>query len=150
MGSKIMPRLLLVCWLATAHGLQRPQVFRRRATHSAGVLRNPHAETALRAAADDRSETVKRLNDLFYAGGDDEADGGELADLPLWRVQWNALPGERQVYNVHVPHYTSMFERLVRRPRPWFFGHFYLPGGSENLRNPELSLIHISEPTRPY
>lgn len=140
MGSKIMPRLLLVCWLATAHGLQRPQVFRRRATHSAGVLRNPHAETALRAAADDRSETVKRLNDLFYAGGDDEADGGELADLPLWRVQWNALPGERQVYNVHVPHYTSMFERLVRRPRPWFFGHFYLPGGSENLRNPEYVL----------
>lgn len=134
MGSKIseMSRLLLVCWLATAHGLLQPRTY--------GLQQQLGRSAPLRAAADDRSETVKRLNDLFYSGGDDAADGGELADLPLWRVQWNALPGERQVYNVHVPHYTSMFERLVRRPRPWFFGHFYLPGGSENLRNPEYVL----------
>ena len=70
--------------------------------------------------AEDRAEQIKKLNDMFYgtsttttdpdastdstdaaSAADDAAD--PLADLPLWRVQWNALPGERQV-QVHVPH----------------------------------------------
>jgi hypothetical protein len=80
--------------------------------------------------AEDRAEQIKKLNDMFYgtsttttdAAGDASTDSSAadasnpLADLPLWRVQWNALPGERQVYNVHVPHYTALFEKLVRRP----------------------------------
>jgi len=74
--------------------------------------------------AEDRAEQIKKLNDMFYgtsttttdadtdastdaaSAADDATD--PLADLPLWRVQWNALPGERQVYNVHVPHYTAL------------------------------------------
>lgn len=31
------------------------------------------------------------------------------------------------------PHYVHMFEGLFSRPRPWQFGHLYLPGGSRNL-----------------
>ena len=100
-------------------------------------------------AEEDRSETVKRLNDLFYQATEEESVPDDpLADLPLWRVQWNALPGERQVYNVHVPHYTDMFERLVRRPRPWYFGHVLLPGGSANLRAPEFALPDGPNATR--
>ena len=80
--------------------------------------------------AEDRAEQIKKLNDMFYgtsttttdpdASTDAASAAGDaadpLADLPLWRVQWNALPGERQVYNVHMPHYTALFEKLVRRP----------------------------------
>ena len=71
--------------------------------------------------AEDRAEQIKKLNDMFYGSTtatDADADDASnpLSDLPLWRVQWNALPGERQVYNVHVPHYTALFEKLVRRP----------------------------------
>jgi len=96
---------------------------------------------------------VKALNDLFYKSDATEAaseaaPGGPLDDLPLWRVQWNALPGERQVYNVHVPHYTALFERLVRGPKPWYFGHILLPGGSENLREPRYSLEGGEDATR--
>ena len=70
---------------------------------------------------------MQRLNDLFYGSGgaadaaeDVDASTQPLNALALWRVQWNALPGERQVYNVHVPHYTSLFEKLVRGPKPWY------------------------------
>jgi len=33
-----------------------------------------------------------------------------------------------------------MFERLFRQPRPWQYGHLYLPEGSKNLGNPEFEL----------
>ena len=37
---------------------------------------------------------------------------------------------------MHVPHYCHMFESVMAGPRPWRFGHVYLPGGSANLGNP--------------
>ena len=83
----------------------------------APLRRTPRRLVAVRAESEDRAEQIKKLNDMFYgtsttttdpdastdaaSAADDAAD--PLADLPLWRVQWNALPGERQVYNVHVP-----------------------------------------------
>lgn len=47
---------------------------------------------------------MTKLNDLFYKGGDEVAtsigvESGELPRLPLFRVQWNALPGAREVYH---------------------------------------------------
>lgn len=33
-----------------------------------------------------------------------------------------------------------MFERLLRQPRPWRYGHVLLPEGSKNLGNPEYAL----------
>ena len=41
---------------------------------------------------------------------------------------------------MHVPHYTSMFSRLLRGPRPWRYGSLYLPEGSRNLGNEEYAL----------
>ena len=71
--------------------------------------RKPRRLVAVRAESEDRAEQIKKLNDMFYgSSAATEADADELSDLPLWRVQWNALPGERQVYNVHVPHYTAL------------------------------------------
>lgn len=94
-------------------------------------------------AMSERRSNVDRLNDLFYESGTGPMiceETGSIRNLPLWRVQWNALPGTREVYNVHVPHYTNMFEGLVRHNRPWYFGHSYLPGGSTNLRNAAYAL----------
>lgn len=91
--------------------------------------------------------TVDRLNDLYF--GDESSTkaakvceaSGEIKGLPLWRVQWNAIPGCREVYNVHVPHYTNMFESILRSSKkPRLFGHSFLPGGSKNLRNQDYAL----------
>eukprot|EP01025_Chloroclados_australasicus_P041439 TRINITY_DN43899_c0_g1_i1.p1 TRINITY_DN43899_c0_g1~~TRINITY_DN43899_c0_g1_i1.p1 ORF type:complete len:476 (+),score=44.25 TRINITY_DN43899_c0_g1_i1:170-1429(+) len=66
-------------------------------------------------------------------------------DLPLWRVQWTQFPGQTEVLNVHVPHYVDMFNRLMEGPQPWYFGHLFLPGGSENLSNPKYELEEGSQ-----
>jgi hypothetical protein len=114
----------------------------------------PRRLVAVRAESEDRAEQIKKLNDMFYGSTtatDTDADADDasnpLSELPLWRVQWNALPGERQVYNVHVPHYTALFEKLVRGPKPWYFGHVLLPGGSANLRDPRYALPDGPEAT---
>jgi len=91
----------------------------------------------------------------------DEVDPSLLYNLPLWRVQWTELPGYQNVLNVHVPHYTHMFRKLlaqhtpistsssslsssptssVVQRRPVYFGHVYLPGGSEKLGDIEYNL----------
>ena len=46
-----------------------------------------------------------------------------------------------------VPHYTALFEKLVRGPKPWYFGHILLPGGSANLRIPKYNLKDGPEAT---
>eukprot|EP01023_Acetabularia_acetabulum_P064819 TRINITY_DN8499_c2_g2_i1.p1 TRINITY_DN8499_c2_g2~~TRINITY_DN8499_c2_g2_i1.p1 ORF type:complete len:467 (+),score=38.76 TRINITY_DN8499_c2_g2_i1:135-1535(+) len=63
-----------------------------------------------------------------------------IHNLPLWRVQWAQYPGQMEILNVHVPHYVDMFNRLMESPKPWYFGHMYLPEGSKNLSNPEYEL----------
>lgn len=50
------------------------------------------------------------------------------------------VPYPQEILHVHVPHYTHMFEQLMAGPRPWHFGHVYLPEGSRNLGNPEYDL----------
>jgi len=68
-----------------------------------------------------------------------EASTGRLHNLPLWRAPWWEVPYRSNVLNVHDPIYTNMFEQIVRRPKPWCFGHLYLEGGSENLRKGGLA-----------
>ena len=41
---------------------------------------------------------------------------------------------------MHVPHYCHMFEGIMAGPRPWRFGHVYLPGGSEALGTPAAAI----------
>ena len=91
-----------------------------------------------------RMDLVRSLQRSFYA--DDEAgiveDAGDglLRNVPLWRVQWTELPGYQNVLHVHVAHYTHMFNRVLSGPGPHLFGHLYLPGGSDNMNNPEYRL----------
>ena len=103
---------------------------------------NPNdLETAEERAA--RMALVKQIQKSFYAdssGVREETTTGSFDDVGLWRVQWTELPGYQNVLNVHVAHYTHMFQSVVNGPRPWYFGHLYLPGGSENLENEEYRL----------
>lgn len=84
-----------------------------------------------------RMELVKKLQKSFYK---DEAGitvhECTIENLSLWRVQWTELPGFQNVLNCHVAHYTHMFMKILSLEKPWYFGHLYLPGGSENLENP--------------
>lgn len=103
-------------------------------------------------------EQVKRLDQLFYgstnltsSSGDEDTTApspsslqgplpGLINDLPLWRVQWAVLPSYQEVLHVHVPHYVDLFNRLFSGPRPWRFGHLYLPGGSASLGSEDFAL----------
>ncbi len=71
-----------------------------------------------------------------------------LRDVPLWRVQWTELPGMQNVLNVWQPHYTNMFMKIVNGPRPWYFGHLFLPGGTESLNKTEYYLHEGSRAPR--
>jgi hypothetical protein len=61
-----------------------------------------------------------------------------LENVPLFRVQWTELCGYQNMLNIHEPHYTHMFRRILQGPKPWRFGHVYLPNGSKNLYNPDF------------
>ena len=99
-----------------------------------------------------RMEQVRQIQSAFYKSDyidtkqvwsvADAQDPSLMHNLPLWRVQWTELPGYQNVLNVHVPHYTHMFRQLLyqKSKDQWYFGHVYLPGGSENLGNPIYAL----------
>ena len=89
-----------------------------------------------------RMELVRQIQKSFYSdsSGIQKNTNGTLTDVPLWRVQWTELPGYQNVLNCHVAHYTHMFQSIVNGPKPWYFGHVFLPGGSENLENPRYKL----------
>ena len=92
-----------------------------------------------------RMDMVRQLQKSFYQNEDTilppKKGSTTMKDVPLWRVQWTELPGSQNVLNVHVPHYTNMFQKILfSDTNPKYFGHIYLPGGSENLDNPEYKL----------
>ncbi|KAI2503461.1 ATP-dependent protease La (LON) substrate-binding domain [Fragilaria crotonensis] len=95
---------------------------------------------------EERMRLVRKIQDSFYRGDSEglvvpsSDDTTVLENVPLWRVQWTELPGYQNVLNCHVPHYTHMFRRILSGEKPWMFGHVYLPGGSENLSNPDFRL----------
>jgi len=88
----------------------------------------------------ERMKLVRKIQASFYK--DEEiplvdVDGDNtLTNVPLFRVQWTELIGFQNILNIHEPHYTHMFRRVIQGPKPWRFGHVYLPEGSKNLNNP--------------
>jgi len=91
----------------------------------------------------ERMKLVRKIQQSFYQQDElvlSKASKNMLENVPLFRVQWVELPGYQNILNIHVPHYTHMFRRIMSSPKPWRFGHVYLPGGSENLDNPMYSL----------
>jgi len=106
----------------------------------------------------ERMKLVRQLQESFYKSEIDtddfcvpnnKDDDDILEHVPLFRVQWTELPGYQNVLNIHVPHYTHMFRRILSRPKPWRFGHVLLPGGSENLEN-ERYLLSSKSTNKKY
>ena len=94
---------------------------------------------------ENRMNIVRQLQKSFYQNENvivpPKKGSRIMKELPLWRVQWTELPGYQNVLNVHVPHYTNMFQKILfSDTNPKYFGHIYLPGGSENLDNPDYKL----------
>jgi hypothetical protein len=62
---------------------------------------------------DDRMQVIRSLQASFYNSATDQPvqrlDGatGILHHLPLWRVQWNEVPGRTNVLNVHEVSFLS-------------------------------------------
>jgi Lon protease-like protein len=91
------------------------------------------------AEKEERMKLVRQIQASFYQNEGDHhlvTKGDCFENVPLFRVQWTELPGYQNMLNIHVPHYTHMFRRILKGPKPWRFGHVYLPEGSENLNNP--------------
>jgi Lon protease-like protein len=87
-----------------------------------------------------RMELVRSIQSIYYKSENGNSSSldettGILHNLPLWRVQWTEVPGRSNILNVHEPTYTNMFEKILNRDRPWYFGHLYLPDGSKSLRS---------------
>ena len=52
----------------------------------------------------------------------------------------------RQVaFNIFQPQLVHMFETLLATPPPWLYVHALLPGGADNLGNPEYALPGLGE-----
>ena len=90
---------------------------------------------------------IENEDGTSHTNNDNNYNHTVLTNVPLWRVQWTELPGYQNVLYCHVPHYTHMFRKVLYGPKPWYFGHIYLPRGSENLENPDYSLC--SKDSRP-
>jgi hypothetical protein len=62
---------------------------------------------------EDRMQVIRSLQASFYNSATDQPvqrlDGatGMLHHLPLWRVQWNEVPGRTNVLNVHEVSFLS-------------------------------------------
>ena len=102
---------------------------------------------------DARNAEVAALKKLFYQELDAEADAGDpvgarldqdadglLRDLPLARFQVVCLPHQQMGFNIFQPALVHLFETLLATPKPWLFCTAMLPGGVDNLGNPEFAL----------
>jgi Lon protease-like protein len=122
--------------LATSSTSARPGFFLSASSINPNDLETPEER-------EERMKLVRQIQKSYYVGAEEglvqtsENNPTFLEEVPLWRVQWTEFPGYQNVLNVHVAHYTHMFRRILSGPKPWLFGHIYLPGGSENLDNPQ-------------
>jgi Lon protease-like protein len=92
---------------------------------------------------EERMKRIRSLQDAFYSADDAQtttvdSTTGIVSNLSLWRVGWVELPGRSNVLNVHEAQYTHMFESIIRGPKPWYFGHLHLEGGSKFLQSTPL------------
>uniref|UniRef100_A0A7S2BYL4 Lon N-terminal domain-containing protein n=1 Tax=Florenciella parvula TaxID=236787 RepID=A0A7S2BYL4_9STRA len=140
--------LSLLASLSSGRGFVAPASTRLPWPSTRAMARGAGSQLAMKDKPVGTTPEVQSLKNMFYADVSSSAsvdDMGVVHDLPLWRVQWTELPGFQNVLNVHQPHYTHMFEKIVRGPEPWYFGHVYLPGGTSNLGKQDFKLSRGSK-----
>ena len=95
-----------------------------------------------------RNADVQALKKLFYSGTEATVDveraaarqNGLLLDLPIARFRSVLLPHQQAGFNIFQPQLVHLFESLMATPEPWFYMHVLLPGGVDNLGNPDYAL----------
>ena len=95
-----------------------------------------------------RNAEVAKLKELFYKEetvSQDLAELGLLRDVPIARFQMVLLPHQQAAFNIFQPQLVHMFEMLLATPKPWLYMHAWLPGGADNLGNPEYALPGLGE-----
>ena len=100
------------------------------------------------------------LKQLFYKDGTTAAAGatgtevaatranqdlGHFRDLPIARFRFVLMPHQQAAFNIFQPQLVHMFETLLATPRPWLYVHALLPGGTDNLGDPEYALPGLGE-----
>ena len=114
----------------------------------------PPGGADLRGGRDEeRNAEVASLKRLFYSDERD-ADNAPLlqqqgfhADVAIarWKSQ-PFLPHQQVLLNIFQPEYTHMYESVIASAQPWYYMHLHLPGGLENLANPEFALPDDKSP----
>lgn len=101
---------------------------------------------------DGRNADVQALKKLFYATDTDPQpeplhleEAGLLRDIPLARFRMVVLPHQQVAFNIFQPQLVHMFETLLGTPKPWLYMHVQLPGGVDNLGNPQYALPGLGE-----
>lgn len=91
-----------------------------------------------------RNANVAALKKLFYQEEESACkaanDGILLRNLPLARFQIVCLPHQQMVFNIFQPALVHLFETLLATPEPWLFCTVRLPGGVDNLSDPDYAL----------
>lgn len=98
-----------------------------------------------------RSELVRILQNTFQKNNNREASSinrmmtlppqhGVFQNMPLWRDDYTELPGSQHAMNVTDANFVDLLLRVVSSRRPWYYGHLYLPGGSQNADSFEYRL----------
>ena len=96
-----------------------------------------------------RNADVRALKALFYqeeaaataaSAAMEAAQLGLLKDIPLARFQMVLLPHQQAAFNIFQPQLVHCFETLLATEPPWLYLHALLPGGADNLGNPEFAL----------
>ncbi len=99
-----------------------------------------------------RNAEVAALKKLFYQEEQAQPDEravikaaihahvGLHANLPVARFRMVLMPHQQQAFNIFQPALVHLFESLLATPRPWLFATAQLPGGVDNLGNPEFAL----------
>ena len=112
------------------------------------LVRVPHHPTMQLRDDSSYSKNVAMLKKIMYTPSKDAAQPedslevklGLHRDMPLTRWETVLLPHQQTVLNVFQPEYVHMFETLMSQPGPHFYFHVHLPGGTDNLANPEYAL----------
>ena len=94
-----------------------------------------------------RMELVREIQKTFYA---EEilrmhSQYGLFENMPLWRDDRVELPGFQHVINATDAEWSHFIYQIVSGPKPWYYGHVYLPGGADNRANPNFRLEPMSQ-----
>lgn len=139
--QQVASLILIACWMplnvqawTTKSSIASSRLV--AATNSLVMLHDAsEGEQASDQKFQSRMEMVRSLQMSYYKTNDFQrssldASTESIHNLPLWRMGLAELPGRSNLLNVHEPVHTNMFQSILSQPKPWYFGHLYLPDGN--------------------